>query len=175
MSNSTRGDKPRNPRMGLVKKDIVTSLASSNANKDGNEDYVFSSYKDLVIFSAVLGYREDELTHEGFDNSSDDKINIKYSTFTTEQLHRSVLESLAFQHTGNPDTLVDRNYQMDVLEKYAAGGLQVLDRRLGDIPGDRTDALVNLIQSYADEEGVEHGEELQTILNAFNEDPRVDI
>lgn len=153
--------------INYTKRDLVESLV--------DEYGIFSDYRDLMIFLAVLGYRENELSHGGFEASGDNIGQIKHSTFRSKQLYKSVLESLAFQHTGNPDALADEGRQFDILEKCAAGGLQVLQRRLGDIKGDPTDALVNLIQSYDDGDNNKTGEELQSILNEFNEDPRVDI
>lgn len=133
---------------------------------------IFESYKDTIIFLSVLGYREGEYAQDGLSEFDGDMGEIGYSTFATTSMYKDILGALAFQHTDDPDTLVNENKQLDILDGYAAGGLQIFRREFGEIKGAPTDAVVNFIQSYKkSDKPVET--ELQTILDAFNQDDRL--
>jgi dnd system-associated protein 4 len=137
-----------------------------------NDHEIFSSYKDAIIFLGVLGYREGESVRKGLSGFNGDVGEIDYSTFATTSMYIDILGSLAFQHTGDPDMLVDREEQLEILDMYAAGGLQIFQREFGQVKGDPTDAIVNFIQTYEDKDEPAEGE-LQTILDAFNQDSRL--
>lgn len=137
-----------------------------------NEYDIFRDYRDLIVFLGVLGYREGEYAEEGLSEFDGNTETIKYSTLINRPMYRDILGGLAFQHTSDPDTLVDKRKQLDVLDGYAGGGLRVFRREFDDIKGNPTDAVVNFIQSYEkSDKPVET--ELQTILDAFNQDDRL--
>lgn len=136
------------------------------------EHKIFSSYKDAIIFLGVLGYREGESVRRGLSGFEGSTGEIDYSTFATTSMYLDILGSLAFQHADDPDMLVDREEQLEILDMYAAGGLQIFQREFGEVKGNPTDAIVNFVQTYEEEDKPVEGE-LQTILDAFNKDKRL--
>lgn len=78
---------------------------------------------------------------------------------------------LAFQHTGDPEALVDPAVHKKVIAQYAAGGLEFAQEQFGQNAGDPTDAIVNYIRSREESEDDEIIQgELDAIVEAFDEE-----
>jgi dnd system-associated protein 4 len=166
MSQNNSDSPLADPGLKYARTESIASLVSVDKYN------IFGAYRDLIVFLGVLGYREGEYVEEGLSGFDGNTERIKYSTFTKVSMYRDILGGLAFQHTSDPDTLVDKRKQLDVLDGYAGGGLRVFRREFDDIKGNPTDAVVNFIQSYEkSDKPVET--ELQTILDAFNQDDRL--
>jgi dnd system-associated protein 4 len=135
------------------------------------DDYgIFQYSYDLLVFLAVLGYREGSPVRSDYagDRSKGTLGEIGLDNLYSNELYRAAMASLAFQDTGDPEALVDTKRQMDILAQYAAGGLEVAEDEFGSNVGDPTDAMVSFLKGYKggadDVEG-----ELQTIIQAFEE------
>lgn len=131
---------------------------------------VFEYNYDLLVFLAVLGYREGSPVRSNYtgERSEGTLGEIGLDNLYSNELYRAVMASLAFQDTGDPEALVDSGVQMRVLAQYAAGGLEVAESEFGDVAGDPTDAFVNYLKGHA-EDGTDVKGELQTIIQAFDE------
>jgi dnd system-associated protein 4 len=131
----------------------------------------FENYYDFLVFLAVLGYRENNPVRNGYRGSSAEDTNgeIGLQNVQSNDLYRTIMACLAFQDTGNPESLVDSSEQMKVLSQYAAGGLEVAEQKFGEIAGDPIDAILNYIQDQQDDDPAIGGE-LQKIVESFDDE-----
>lgn len=137
------------------------------------EEYEIFEYSyDFLVFLAVLGYQKGQPVRSNYSGSRDEGTlgEIGLDNLYSNALYRSVMASLAFQDTEDPEALVDSSVQMRALAQYAAGGLEVAESEFGELAGDPTDALVNYLQSQEDADDDEVKGELQTIIQAFDDD-----
>lgn len=131
---------------------------------------IFEFRRDVVMFMAVLGYVEGEPKREDFRGSGDEQGNTRIESFYSRDLYRVFGASLAYQDTGDPDALVDLELQARLISQYAAGGLELFKKELGDISGDPTDAIINYINGLAEEPDESEQTILKQIQQNFNDD-----
>ncbi|QUO47191.1 hypothetical protein [Halorubrum ruber] len=136
-----------------------------------DEYEVFENYYDLLIFLAVIGYKEDNPVREGYRGSSSEGTAGESGLHNvySQDLYRTIMASLAFQDTGDPEALVDEQTHMKVLAQYAAGGLEIAEDEFGDIAGDPTDAIINYIK-MSQSEGTGTEGELAKIVQSFDDE-----
>jgi dnd system-associated protein 4 len=136
-----------------------------------DEYEVFENYYDFLVFLAVIGYRENNPIRSNYRGSGSDgtKGEIGLQNVRSNDLYRTIMACLAFQDTGDPESLVDSSTQMRVLSQYAAGGVEVAEREFGEVAGDPTDAILNYIRRRQDEEPG-HGGELERIVESFDDE-----
>lgn len=127
---------------------------------------VFESYVDFFVFAASLGYARNELVRDGYEGDNE----MLWMHVQRKDLYRVVAASIAYQHTGDPETLVDAERQLPILAQYAAGGAKIASEEFGDVTGDPTDAIVNFLQSEHSEGSQDEEEEiLNQIRDGFDE------
>lgn len=131
---------------------------------------VFEYNYDLLVFLAVLGYQEGEPVRRNYTGNRDEGTlgEIGLDNLYSNELYRSIMTSLALQDTGKPESLVDPGIQMRVLAQYAAGGLEVAESEFENVTGDPTDAFINFLQEFEEEDDIEG--ELQVIIQAFDDE-----
>lgn len=136
-----------------------------------NEYDTFDNYYDFLVFLAVIGYHEDEIVTGGHTGDSaagtDGEAGLR--NIHSVNRYKTITACLAFQHTGDPNDLVNRELQMEVLSMYASGGLKFVEDRFGDVAGDPTDALLNYIQQSR-EDRPEGGGLLEEIVESFDDE-----
>jgi dnd system-associated protein 4 len=136
-----------------------------------DEHGIFDYYFDVIMFMAVLGYREGEIETEDYLGDEDERGSIGIERFHNNNHYHAIVAALAFQKTGDPSSMADPDVHRKIIPQYAAGGLKVYEREFGDVAGDPTDALANYIKSCVDDEEVtREDDELQTIIQSFDDE-----
>lgn len=130
-----------------------------------DEYELFDTYYDALVFLAVIGYEEDEYVADA-NTEGDGEIN--FSSLT--DLYRTVVASLAFQHTEDPKSLVNRDLQVEVVAAYAAGGDRALQEAVGSFSTDPTDKIVSYVRSARDDRRQNDQGILNEIVQSFDED-----
>lgn len=127
------------------------------------DDYeIFGSYTDFFMFAASLGYDRDEFDSEG-DKGDNEML---WMHVSRKDVYQVVSASIAYQHTDDPQTLVNPEEQLPILAGYAACGAEIAAEEFGDVAGDPTDAVVNFLQLERSEDKQDEEEE---ILNEIRE------
>jgi len=137
-----------------------------------DEYEVFDHYYEVLVFLAVVGYREDRVRRGGLTDGDDGKTSeAGLQNVYSRDLFHTVAACLAFQDTGDPEALVDREEHKRVIAEYAAGGLEFAREQFGQNAGDPTDAVVTYIKSRREDEpdGDIEGE-LKRIVESFDDE-----
>jgi dnd system-associated protein 4 len=136
-----------------------------------DEDEVFDHYYEVLVFFAVLGYREGNVKRENFTGSQETQSDAGLHNIHSRDLYHTIAACLAYQDTGKPEALVDPDEHKRVIAQYAAGGLEVARKKFGQNAGDPTDAIVDYIKSKEeDDEEDEIETELQNIVDSFDDE-----
>jgi hypothetical protein len=133
---------------------------------------LFDYYYDVLVFLAVVGYREGEVKRNDYKGNADagTKGEAGLQNVYSRDLYRTIAACLAFQDSGDPEDLVDTDAHMRVLAQYAAGGLEFAEAEFGSVAGDPTDAVVNYIQRRYDEDAfAEDDTLLEEIVRSFDD------
>jgi dnd system-associated protein 4 len=134
-----------------------------------DEYEVFDTYYDALVFLAVVGYEEGEYVEEGY-TGDDNSGEIKLSTVFGRDVYRTILASMAFQHTGEPAALVDRTLQSEIVAQYAAGGDRVLQQKVKSYATDPTDDIVSYVRSARENERKTDKGILGEIIQSFDDE-----
>lgn len=123
-----------------------------------------------MVFLAVIGDQEGNVVRTGYEGDDADgtKGQIGVENFFANDLYRVITASIAFQDTEDPAALVNSELQAEKLTQYAAGGLEIAERKFGETAGDPTNAIVEYIQNH-DEEDIYQGT-LGEIVKAFDDE-----
>lgn len=136
-----------------------------------DEHEVFDHYYEVLLFLAVVGYREDNVKRENYkgDSQAGTQSDAGLHNVHSRDLFHTVAACLAFQDTGDPEALVNPDEHKRVIAQYAAGGLEFARDEFGQNAGDPTDAIVNYVQSCRDE-GPDIESELEKIVQSFDDE-----
>ncbi|SFR96859.1 dnd system-associated protein 4 [Halomicrobium zhouii] len=137
-----------------------------------DEHAVFEHYYEVLVFLAVLGYREGNVKRENYKGIPDEtQSEAGLQNIHSRDLYHTIAACLAYQDTGEPEALVDPDEHKRVIAQYAAGGLEVARKKFGQNAGDPTDAIVDYIKSKEeDDEEDEIETELQSIVDSFDDE-----
>ncbi|WP_161470929.1 DNA phosphorothioation-associated protein 4 [Tropicimonas marinistellae] len=107
----------------------------------------FSTYKDVLVFAAALGFRRGN--RKEFKKSSEP---IDLEIFRGD-FDRTVMSILAIEESGDPKMIAPSNEVARVLcfEEYANGGLEIMKREIWDGKQDWREGLLALVQREEDE------------------------
>lgn len=150
------------------------SNASARVNYDKTEIYetlvdeyeIFDSYVDFFMFAASLGYDRDEYVADGDEGDNE----MLWMHLRSNERYQVIAASIAYQHSGDPETLVKPDRQLPILARYAAGGAQIAKQEFGDVVGDPTDSVINFLQAAHNEETQDKEEEiLKQVREGFDE------
>ncbi|WP_076610480.1 hypothetical protein [Natronorubrum thiooxidans] len=122
-----------------------------------DEHNVFNSYVDFFVFSACVGYAKDRCETQNYKGDSE----MLWMHFSNKDLYRAVAAAIAYQHHNDSEALINPELQLKTLTMYAAGGADILEAEFGDIKGNPTNAVLNYIQDWDDQED---NESRQTLL-----------
>lgn len=103
-----------------------------------DEHGVFNSYTDFFVFAAALGYNKQRRKSDAGGDSE-----MLWMNVSNTDLYRSVAQAIAYQETGDTDVLSDLKRQLEILQKYAAGGAEIMAERFGD--DDPTEDVVRFL------------------------------
>ena len=145
--------------MGKTVKYKKSDLYDRVVDEYGIFDYGY----EFMVFLAVIGYREEEPDREDYRGEGE----IGLENLLNKELYRIIMASLAYQDTGNPETLVNVDRQEKILAQYSAGGLQVAEREFGHTAGDPTNAIVSYIKKFETEDTYQGT--LGEIVDAFDD------
>lgn len=129
-----------------------------------DEHGLFDSYQDLFVFAACVGYAKNRCVTTDFEGDGE----MLWMHFTDKSLYQAVAASIAYQHHDDPQALLDTEMQLKTLAMYAAGGAELLEREFGDVKGDPTDAVLNFIREWNDQDDTERRDTLLgDIMSSF--------
>jgi len=105
---------------------------------------IFESYKDLVVFAAVLGYNHG--IKEKINKQMGDPI--KMHIFSGEY-DLSIINCIALAETGDPMFLGEKKEddKINIFEEYANAGLNLINESIYKQPGDWIEKIIALIFS----------------------------
>jgi len=103
-----------------------------------DEEEVFNSYVDFFMFCAALGYSREEKVSNAYHGAEHELL---WSHVEGTELFEIVSKAIAYQETGDPDVLDDRETQMEFLAEYAAAGAKIAAREF-ETTGDDLEGLV---------------------------------
>lgn len=110
------------------------------------ENRLFQTFKDLMVFAAILGYEK------GIYNDCDDyksiKDPIRLAVFRGE-FDAPIINAIALAHTRDPEMLSNEkaDERHKIFECYAYGGLNLIRNQIYECP-DREQAMIDLVVSF---------------------------
>lgn len=136
---------------------------------------LFETLVDFFIFAGSVGYSTaDRATVAGyseseFEGEGDEQGEMLWMHFSNKPTYRAVAASIAYQHTGDPEALVDPNIQLEVLARYAKPGIERLDREFGDSASSPRDGLVSFIENQQPSGQAGEDDILGSIVDSFDQ------
>jgi dnd system-associated protein 4 len=136
---------------------------------DADEFGVFQSYKDLFMMAGVVGFTEKK--RKSFEGSLE---GISWNIFNLET-DEAVINAIALTDTKEPSIINtqssdDFNDKITIFEEYAAGGIEILYKKLSDNPRNALDVLyeyimgMEMVKSETDRDV----EDIQKIILSFD-------
>jgi dnd system-associated protein 4 len=114
------------------------------------ENAIFDTYKDLFLLAASVGFNRGEMDDKP---GTDDEIQWRILRNNPENL--VVASSIAYAHTEDYEALVDEEKQVEVLQKYASGGIDIIRSQVVEQPGDPLDNMIEFLRQNRDVESEE--------------------
>lgn len=136
-----------------------------------DEYEIFEYYYEVLVFFAVIGYRENRVKRSNYVGNKADglKSEAGLQNVYSRDLYQTVVACIAYQDTGDPESLVNPEVHKRVIAQYAAGGLEYAQEEFGQSAGDPTDAIINYIKSRDEPSGRnEVSGELEKIVESFD-------
>lgn len=108
---------------------------------------VFDSRVRFLVFAASVGYAKDRSVQDpGEDNF------IRWNYIGQDSQLSVITASLAYAVTEDPDVILDPHEQIDVLQRYGAGGARLIKQEVVNEPGENLNNLVDFIQAHRNED-----------------------
>ena len=112
---------------------------------------IFDSYQDLFMFTACVGFAKDRCKTANYEGEKE----MLWMHFSNKDLYRAVAAAIAYQHHDDPEALIKPEIQLETLAMYAAGGAEVLEAEFSEVDEDPTDAVLNYVQDWDEQEDTE--------------------
>ena len=118
--------------------DVIEALKDSK---------VFKTYKDVFVFAASLGFKNDKRVV--FDSH---KKSIDIEIFRGD-LEKTIMNSIAMLVTDEPGVIGNRRADEKILifEEYACGGLEIIKHQIFDASREVDEGILSLILQEKDE------------------------
>lgn len=116
---------------------------------DGDNS-IFDTYKDLFLLAASVGYNRSQ-----FDDNPGKSDEIPWRILRNNPQNLVVAMSIAYAHTEDYEALVDEDMQVDILQKYASGGIDIIRSQVVEQPGDPLDNMIEFLRRNRDVESEE--------------------
>ena len=110
------------------------------------DEAVFDTYKDLMIFSACVGYAQG--SRKKLKKGSLEPID--FSIFSGE-CDRAIFNMIALTETGEPKIFESQEEMFTIFEEYANAGLEILRRKVIDAPEKILDNLIDYLHRQKEE------------------------
>ncbi|WP_240730037.1 hypothetical protein [Halalkalirubrum salinum] len=136
---------------------------------------LFNTYVDFFVFAASVGYAMTDMTTvEGYENSEyagegETQGEMLWMHLSNKQTYRAVAASIAYQHTGDAEALVDPEIQLEILARYAKAGVEQLEREFGNAPGNPRDGLISFIENEHPRSNNQRDDILNEIVESFDQ------
>jgi dnd system-associated protein 4 len=111
---------------------------------DGDNS-IFDTYKDLFLLAASVGYNRGQ-----FDDDPGKSDEIPWRILRNNPQNLVVAMSIAYAHTEDYEALVDEDVQVDILQKYASAGIDIIRSQVVDQPGDPLDNMIEFLRRNRD-------------------------
>jgi dnd system-associated protein 4 len=111
------------------------------------ENAIFDTYKDLFLLAASVGFNRGRL-----DDSPGKSDEIPWRILRNNPQNRVVASSIAYAHTEDYETLIDEEKQVEILQKYASEGIEVIRSQVVEQPGDPLDNMIEFLRRNRDTE-----------------------
>ena len=116
---------------------------------DGDNS-IFDTYKDLFLLAASVGYNRSQ-----FDDNPGKSDEIPWRILRNNPQNLVVAMSIAYAHTEDYEALIDEDMQVDILQKYASGGIDIIRSQVVEQPGDPLDNMIEFLRRNRDVESEE--------------------
>lgn len=119
------------------------------AGKGKGYNFIFSSYAQLMVFAASIGYYFKK--KKAFKESDEP---IQYNYLDSQDYYDSIFNSLAFLEVNKDVNIFDNKHiakRAIIFEEYACGGLEILQDKVIDPPGENYLENIILLISQIDE------------------------
>ena len=136
---------------------------------------LFNTYVDFFVFAGSVGYGTvDRATAAGYDKSEyagdgETQGEMLWMHLSNKQTYRAVAASIAYQHTGDPEALVDPKIQLEVLARYAKAGVERLQREFGDSATTPRDGIISFIENQQPSKNAGQDDILGSIVDSFDQ------
>jgi len=136
---------------------------------------LFNTYVDFFVFAGSVGYATvDRPTAAGYDEAEysgegESQQEMLWMHLSDKQTYRAVAASIAYQHTGDPEALVDPKIQLEVLARYAKAGVEQLAKEFGDSASTPRDGLISFIENQQPSGESEQEDILENIVDSFDQ------
>ena len=111
------------------------------------ENAIFGTYKDLFLLAASVGFNRGRL-----DDNPGKSDEIQWRILQNNPQNRVVASSIAYAHTDDYEALIDEEKQVEVLQKYASEGIEVIRSQVVEQPGDPLDNMIEFLRRNRDTE-----------------------
>lgn len=120
-----------------------------------DEEEIFDTYKDVLLFLASVGYSKD---NKGDLPSGGNEIAWEY--IARDPTQHIFVKCMAYADTEDKEALSDTDRQIDILLKYADGGEDIIKEEVLDNRGDVLENLVEYLKEnrkesvYGEDSGI---------------------
>ena len=109
-----------------------------------DEHGIFDSYVDLFVFAASRGYAESERHEQDFEGDAE----MLWMHFGNRDFYRAAAACIAYQTTGDPESLMDHDEQLKIMAQYASAGADILEEEYGPVKGSPLNSILNDVRSF---------------------------
>ena len=111
------------------------------------ENAIFDTYKDLFLLAASVGYNRGK-----WDDNPETSDEIPWRILRNNPQNLIVANSIAYAHTEDYEALVDEEKQVEILQKYASEGIEIIRSQVVEQPGDPLDNMIEFLRRNRDTE-----------------------
>lgn len=141
------------------KNEAVEELATGS-------DSIFESRTRFLVFAASVGFARDHWVSDPGEEGE-----IRWNYIGQDQRLSVITKALTYAHTGDPESILDAEAQIETLVGYGAGGTRIIQAEVVDEPGENLDNLIEFLRQHRDEEESEQRagilEEIETEMSSL--------
>lgn len=126
------------------------------------ENAIFDTYKDLFLLAASVGY-----DRKKWDEDPGTENEIPWRILRNNPENLVVAQSIAYAHTEEYETLIDADEQVEILQKYASSGIEIIRSHVVEQPGDPLDNMIEFLRQNRD---IESEEEQISVLENIEQE-----